>query len=89
MGGFVVDAVTCPKEVFIEYAIKGSAYFSRLETLSLPRFAEIAAFDRVLRLSQAPTQLPGANHDGKLWAFCSVSAGATFQFTLPAHREKG
>jgi hypothetical protein len=85
VGGFVVDAVTCPKEVFIEYAIKGSAYFSRLETLSLPRFAEIAAFDRVLRLSQAPTQ----HHDGKLWAFCSVSAGATFQLTLPAYREKG
>jgi PAS domain S-box-containing protein len=28
-------------------------------------------------------------HGGKLWASCNVGAGATFQFTLPAYREKG
>jgi hypothetical protein len=59
-----------------QYAIKASAYFSRLETLSLPRFAVIAAFDRILRLSQAPTQLPAANQGGKLWA--SRNSSATF-----------
>src|ERR1700704_3931095 len=28
-------------------------------------------------------------HGGKLWASRNVGAGATFQFTLPAYREKG
>ena len=28
-------------------------------------------------------------HGGKLWGSRNVGAGATFQFTLPAYREKG
>jgi signal transduction histidine kinase len=28
-------------------------------------------------------------HGGKLWVSRNVGAGATFQFTLPAYREKG
>jgi len=39
------------------YAISGSTCCLKIAALPIPRFARIAAFDRVLRSSQAPAQL--------------------------------
>jgi hypothetical protein len=40
-----------------------SAGVFKVAAPSRPRFARIAAFDRILRLSQAPTQLPQPRSD--------------------------